>query len=123
MSRSETVAILGASINPERYAHMAQLLLKEYGHRVIPVNSRVAEIAGDETVGSLDAIRQPVDTLTVYVRPAISSDYRAQIETLKPQRVIFNPGAENPQLAEQLNRAGIATEEACTLVLLRTRQF
>jgi hypothetical protein len=37
--------------------------------------------------------------------------------------VIFNPGAENTALVAELEKAGIACEEACTLVLLNTGQF
>ena len=39
MSAAQTVAILGASSDPERYAFKAQRLLKEHGHRVIPVDA------------------------------------------------------------------------------------
>ena len=101
MSAAETVAILGASPDPERYAFKAQRLLKENGHRVIPVSAKESAIDGDATVAELGAIAGKVDTLTVYVRPAISSQYRAEIEALKPRRVIFNPGTENPELADQ----------------------
>ena len=40
-----------------------------------------------------------------------------------PRRVIFNPGRECPEAKEKLEAAGIETEEACTLVLLRTGSF
>ncbi len=123
MSAAQTVAILGASPDPERYAFKAQRLLKEHGHRVIPVNAKEAVIDGDATVTELRDTRGAVDTLTLYVRPAISSRYREQIEALKPWRVIFNPGTENGELAAALRAAGIETEEACTLVMLRTGHF
>jgi uncharacterized protein len=123
MRAAETVAILGASSDPERYAFKAQRLLKEQGHRVIPVSAKEATIDGDATVAELRAIKGAVDTLTVYVRPAISSRYREQIEALKPRRVIFNPGTENEELAAALRAAGIETEDACTLVMLRTGHF
>ena len=123
MSAAQTVAILGASADPERYAFKAQRLLKEHGHRVIPVSAKEATIDGDATVAQLHDIEGAVDTLTLYVRPAISSKYREQIEALKPGRVIFNPGTENEALAAALRAAGIEIEEACTLVMLRTGQF
>lgn len=123
MSVAQTVAILGASADPERYAFKAQRLLKEHGHRVIPVSAKDATIDGDATVAELGDIKGAVDTLTLYVRPAISSQYREQIEALQPGRVIFNPGTENEALAAALRAAGIETEEACTLVMLRTGQF
>ena len=120
---AQTVAILGASADAERYAFKAQRLLKQNGHRVVPISAREESIDGDATVAALGEIAVPVDTLTVYLRPSISGGLREEIIKLKPGRVIFNPGAENPALAAALAAAGIATEDACTLVLLRTRQF
>ena len=52
-------------------------------------------------------------------RSAIIDD----IVELAPRRVIFNPGAENPESYERLEAGGIEVVEACTLVLLRTGQF
>lgn len=120
---AQTVVILGASNDPQRYAFQAQRLLKQMGHRVLPVNPRETTIDGDAAVPSLAAITEPVDTLTVYLRPALSTSLGAEIERLRPGRVIFNPGTENPALRAALDAAGIVTEEACTLVLLRTHQF
>ncbi|MFM7273632.1 MAG: CoA-binding protein, partial [Gammaproteobacteria bacterium] len=107
-TRTERVAILGASSDPDRYAFKAQRLLKEHGHRVVPVSPKEAVVDGDAAVASLGAIEGPVDTLTLYVRPAISTGYREQILALKPARVIFNPGTENPALEKALSAAGIA---------------
>jgi len=119
-----TVVVLGASANPERYSFKAVQRLRDAGMHVIPVNPKYSEIAGVPAVPSLDRIQDPVDTVSVYVRPEISSRYAEDLLRLKPRRVIFNvPGAENPELEERLREAGIETEEACTLVLLSTGQF
>jgi hypothetical protein len=59
----------------------------------------------------------------MYVGPAISAGLTEKLTALRPRRVIFNPGAENSALAGALQKAGIACEEACTLVLLNTGQF
>ncbi|HMV71793.1 MAG TPA: CoA-binding protein [Pseudomonadales bacterium] len=123
MRDGETVAILGASADPERYAFQAQRLLKEHGHRVVPVSTREPAIDGDAAVPDLASIRTPVDTVTVYVRPAISSTLREQLLALHPKRVIFNPGTENPELEATLRSAGITAQDACTLVLLRTGEY
>ncbi len=123
-SGEKTVVVLGASPNPERYSHQAVKRLKAAGYRVIPVNPKYPEILGVPAVASLAEIEEPVDTVTVYVRPEISSRYAQDLLGLKPRRVIFNvPGAENPELARRLEQAGILTEEACTLVLLASGQF
>jgi hypothetical protein len=123
MAAAQTVAILGASADTGRYAFKAQRLLKEQGHRVVPVNPRGGVIDGETVCDSLAAIDTAVDTLTVYLRPSQSATYLTQILALCPGRVIFNPGAENPALAARLVTAGIPCEDACTLVLLRTGQF
>jgi predicted CoA-binding protein len=122
-NKKETVVVLGASPKPERYSNKAVRLLLEHGHRVIPVHPAVAEIESLPVVRSLDRIEGPVDTLTVYLSPSISAPLQSAILKLKPERVIFNPGTENPDLKQALERGGLSVEEACTLVLLNTGQF
>ena len=119
----EKVAILGASDRPDRYAHKAFRMLKEYGHQTLPVSPKLKELEGEKVYARLSEIKAPVDTLTMYVGTAISKELAPEILALKPKRVIFNPGSENPALAAELEKAGVRTEEACTLVLLRTNQF
>lgn len=122
-NEKQTVVVLGASPKPERYSNKAVRLLLEHGHRVIPVHPAITEIESLPVVRALEHIEDPVDTLTVYLSPALSAPLQAGILQLKPERVIFNPGTENPELMQALERSGIAVEEACTLVLLNTGQF
>lgn len=119
----ETVAVVGASPKPERYSNKAVRLLREYGHTVLPVNPAQRDIEGLPVTPSIDALPRPVDTVTMYVSPSHSDPLLQPLLALKPRRVIFNPGAENPAMEKALREAGIAVEEACTLVLLRTHQF
>lgn len=120
---SKRTVIVGASDKPDRYSHMAQLLLHEHGHAVVPVHPKLPSIEGVPVVADLSQIPGPVDTVTMYVGAAISGGLADKLIALKPQRVIFNPGAENPELATKLEAAGVLAEEACTLVLLRTGQY
>jgi hypothetical protein len=85
--------------------------------------SKVAAAHGVPVIADLSAISGPVDTVTMYVGPAISAGLGDKLAALKPRRVIFNPGTENAVLEQQLSAAGIICEEACTLVLLNTGQF
>lgn len=122
-NKTETVVVLGASDRPERYANKAILQLRDHGHQVIPVHPRLEDVAGLPVVATLDAVEAPVDTVTLYVNAKISGPLTDALIALKPRRVLFNPGTESPELAAKLQRAGITTEEACTLVLLATGQF
>jgi uncharacterized protein len=123
MNSSQTVAILGASDQPDRYAYRADEMLREHGHRVILVHPTLKEIGGRPVVASLREISMPVDTLTIYVGAARLPALAKDIIELHPRRVIFNPGTESAEVQEQLTRAGISWIEACTLVLLRSAQF
>lgn len=117
------VAVLGASPKEERYSFKAVHMLKDYKHIPVPVHPAGHVVDGIKSLKSLTDITEPVDTLTVYVSAKISDGELDNILKLKPRRVVFNPGAENPDLAEKLRKAGIEVVEACTLVLLRTEQF
>jgi len=114
--------VVGASSNPERYSFKAMKALLEAGWRAIPVNPAGGAICGIEALKAVPSAGD-VHTVTLYVNAGISSKMSEPLLALKPKRVIFNPGAENPELREKLGAAGIETLEACTLVMLRTGSF
>ena len=120
---NSTVAVLGASPKEDRYSFQAVRMLQEHNHRPIPVHPRGHTVDGIPGVTSLDQINDPVDTVTCYVNAKISDGEFDRIARLKPRRVIFNPGAENEDLAGRLEQEGIEVVRACTLVMLRTDQF
>jgi len=119
----ERVAILGASADRNRYAFKAFELLRAYGHLPLPVNPALEAIDGVPAVPDLAALEPPVDTVTVYLRPALSEPLADAIVAAAPKRVIFNPGAESPQLKSRLEAAGIRVQWDCTLILLRSGQY
>ena len=117
------VAVVGASDNRHRYSYKAFHILKEQGHRVYPVNPNHTNIEGDIVYPNLASIPTAIDTITLYVNPQTSNTLTEDLIKVQPQRVIFNPGSENHLLESALNKAGIDTLQACTLVLLHTGQF
>ncbi len=119
----ETVAVLGASPKPDRYAYRAMQMLREYGHRAIPINPAFPEIMGETCHGSIADIAERIDTVTVYLGKQRSDSLIPQIVAAKPRRIIMNPGAENDDLADKAREAGIEVDYACTLVLLQTGAF
>ena len=125
-STALSVALIGASDNPARYAYMAMLMLEDYGHTVHLISPRLTSIAGRPVysdISILAAKNTPIHTVTLYVGPTISTRLAQGLIELSPHRVIFNPGAENTALQQQLAENGIAVLEACTLVMLRTGAF
>ena len=120
---SETVVILGASINPDRYAYKTQQVLIENGHTAVPVNPRYDQIDGIQCYPELKSLECNIDTITIYVKPSILRRMTEDIIHVRPRRVIFNPGAECREVSARLESAGIKVQNACTLVLLNTSQF
>ena len=123
MSASETVAVLGASPKPDRYAYKAFQLLRDYGHRPVAINPAFDEILGQKCYPKISDAPKPIDTVTLYLGAARSNPLIDEIIATKPRRIIMNPGAENPALAERAEESGIEVVEGCTLVMLRTGQF
>lgn len=119
---SKKTLVLGASENPGRYSNMAVKKLLAHQQPVVALGKKPGIISGVEIATE----KQPfdnIDTVTLYLNPAHQKEYYDYIFSLHPRRIIFNPGAENEELAELAEQKGIVAQEACTLVLLSTGQF
>jgi len=109
--------LLGATTNEERYAYRATIRLAQQGHEVIPVGVKEGVIGGINIVHGRPEVTD-VDTVTLYLGAERQQEYHDYILSLHPKRIIFNPGAENPELAQLAEKQGIETVEGCTLVML-----
>ena len=114
--------VLGATPNPARYAYKAVHQLLNKNVEVVPMGIKEGVIASIPIV-SVNEQQENIHTVSLYVRAARQEEYYDFIINLAPKRVIFNPGTENPQFAQKLNKAEISWENACTLVLLSTNQY
>jgi|SRR5664279_3485570 len=114
--------VLGASDNPERYSYLAINRLHDKGHPVIGIGRKNTTVNGVEITTEKKPMND-VDTVTLYLSPANQKEYYNYILSLKPKRIIFNPGAENEELKALASANNINPMEACTLVLLSTGQF
>ncbi len=114
--------IIGASNNPDRYSYKAAHKLTENGFEIIPYGVKSGEVAGVKILNDWDP-SWDVDTVTMYINSTIQKEYYDRIIALKPRRVIFNPGTENPEFYPILKKHNIMYEEACTLVLLSMKAY
>jgi predicted CoA-binding protein len=121
MEKKKTL-VLGASDNPARYSNLAMNKLKAHGHPVIAIGKKKATVNGIE-INTQETTEFGIDTVTLYLNPENQKAYYNYIFSLHPRRIIFNPGAENDELAVLAKEKGIRVMEACTLVLLSTGQY
>ena len=121
MKKKKTL-VLGASDNPSRYSYLAIQRLRKHDHPVVAIgrkDTRVNDVLISKEKKSFD----DVDTITFYLNPFHQKEYYDYILSLKPRRLIFNPGAENEELEKLAKENNIQTIDACTLVLLSTGQY
>lgn len=119
---SKKTLVLGATTNPDRTAYTAIHKLVNYGHPVIAVGIKEGEVAGIPIQQGQPEV-EGVNTVTLYVGPKNQPVFYEYILKLKPVRVIFNPGTENPELQAKLTASGIEWVEACTLVMLSLGKY
>ena len=122
MNEKKKTLVLGASDNPSRYSYLAVNRLRSHGHSVVAIGKKNSMVA-DVPIEKEKKDWENVDTVTLYLNPAHQQQYYDYILSLKPKRIIFNPGAENDELADLALKNGIKPIEACTLVLLSTNQY
>lgn len=116
-NKMKKTVVIGASDNPERVSYQAVQRLVKMGHEVVAVGIREGKIGNTPVITEKKFI-EGVDTVTLYVGPKNQPAWYDYILSLNPKRIIFNPGAENPELEKMANAKGIKTPEACTLVML-----
>ncbi|EDP69606.1 hypothetical protein FBALC1_05458 [Flavobacteriales bacterium ALC-1] len=114
--------VLGASLKPQRYSNIAINRLVNYNHEVKAFGLRVGELNG-VTIDTELTNYKAINTVTLYLNPKRQEAYYDYIIKLNPERVIFNPGTENPEFYNLLKQNNIDFEIACTLVLLSTGQY
>ena len=121
MMKKETL-VIGASLKPSRYSNIAINRLVNYNHTVRAIGLKKGVVAGIDITTEKEQFKN-IDTVTLYLNATRQEEYYEYIISLKPTRVIFNPGTENPTFYKLLKETNIETEVACTLVLLGTNQY
>jgi predicted CoA-binding protein len=69
LKRYRTVAVVGASKDPSKWAHIVPKYLKEHGYRIIPINPTASEILGEKAYKSLMEVPEEVEVVEVF-RPS-----------------------------------------------------
>ena len=116
--------LVGATPNQARYAYLAATMLAEYKHDTVLLGIQKGDVNGNKI---LDIREKPsindVDTITLYIGPHRQPQWYDYLLSLKPKRIIFNPGTENDEFETLATEQGVEALQACTLVMLRSRQY
>jgi predicted CoA-binding protein len=123
MLTEKRTLLLGASPNPERVSYQAVKSLNKRNIPVIAIGNREYESEDLRIIKGMPSDILPIHTVTLYLGPANQTEYYDFILSLHPERIIFNPGTRNPELASLARKQGIEVVDGCMLVMLKTGQF
>ena len=127
LAKSKTIAVVGASKNPEKEAHTVPRYLKDHGYRIIPVNPTATEIMGERAYPSLldlpADVAQTVDVVEVF-RPS-EELARVALQTVEMKkrtgRAVFfwaQEGLESEEAKRTLEKNGVQyVMDACMRVV------
>lgn len=114
--------VLGASLNKQSYSNLALYRLAENQIDAVGIGLKPGIEWGIQILTGNPPLEN-VHTVTLYLSPKRQEPVEDYIISLRPKRVIFNPGTENPDFYKRLKLSGIQATNACTLVLLATDQY
>ena len=126
MQDSGITVVLGASDKVERYSNKAMEMLSQHGIDFEGIGNKSFDFKGKKIVRDLNEANwkgKRIDTITLYLSAKNQKAWRDWIILSKPRRVIFNPGTENSLFEHELESNGIEVLNACTLVMLSTKQY
>ncbi len=105
--RTDTIAVVGASSDPNKAAHTVPEYLQSVGYRIVPVSPRGGELFGEKVYSSLSEVDVPIDVVQVFRPseevPPIARDAVA----LEAKALWMQPGIVSTDAAEIAQSAGL----------------
>ena len=115
--RHLTTLVVGVSPGADRYANLAVRQLVSHGHPVVAIGLRAGESDGVPILTGTPDLAD-VDTITLYLNPTRQGPLIDYFLSLRPRRILFNPGTENAAFAARARASGIDCVVGCTLIML-----
>ena len=114
--------VIGASTNPQRFSFLAIKSLVKHNVDVVAIGLKPGEVDG--VAISVDKpMYDNIHTITLYLNAERQKEYIDYMISLKPKRIIFNPGTENGELLKLARTNGIEPVFDCTLVMLNNGNY
>jgi len=115
---AETIAVVGVSPNPEKASHRVAKYLKEVGYTMIPIYPKEEKILGEKVYRSLSDIKEPVDMVVVFRKPAALGPIADEVIARGDVKTYWTQlGLVNNEAAEKVKTAGIhVVQNYCAMV-------
>jgi len=109
LTDATTIAIVGASSNPDKASHGIMQKLQKAGYRVIPVNPSESEILGERSYPSLVDVPEPIDIVDVFRRAEDTPGIADEAATIGAKVLWLQSGISSDEAAERAARGGLVT--------------
>jgi uncharacterized protein len=114
----KTVAIIGASIDRQKFGNKAVRAFVQQGYTVYPVNPRETEIEGLEAFKSITDLPARPHKVSVYLPPTILLKILPDIAAKGCDELWLNPGTESDDVLVEAERLGLNVIQACSIVAI-----
>lgn len=117
LSSASTIAIVGASSNPDRPSNGIMRRLKQLGYRAIPVNPNETTVLGEKAYASLSDVPVPVDIVDVFRRPEYTPAIADEAVKVGAKTLWLQQGIWNDDAASRAEAGGlVVVMDACIAV-------
>jgi predicted CoA-binding protein len=107
LADSSSIAIVGASGNPERPSYAVMQALLAAGYNVIPVNPRETEVLGQTAYPTLEAIPTPVDIVDVFRRAEDTPAIADEAVRIGAKALWLQSGISSDEAAQRASASGL----------------
>ena len=107
LESARTIAMVGASSNPDRPAHGIMKILLAAGFDVIPVNPGESDVLGRRAYPSLADVPVPVDIVDVFRRPDAAPEIAREAAAIGSRALWLQTGVVSPEAARIAADAGL----------------
>ena len=107
LTSATTIAIVGASSNPDRDSYGIMRKLQKAGYRVIPINPRETEILGERSYPSLTDVPERIDIVDVFRRADETPSIADQAVAIGAKALWLQTGISNEDAAARATAGGL----------------
>jgi len=119
---SKKVIVMGASLNPSRFANLAVNKLQQKGFEVLAFGKKSGYI-GQVKVSDTLPNDNDIYAIVMYMNAQNQKPFEDYIVNTHPHFVFFNPGSYNAELIQKLEARKIKVIQDCTLIALNRDDF
>jgi uncharacterized protein len=114
LTRATTIAMVGASSNPDRASYGIMQKLQQVGYRVIPINPRETEILGERAYPSLADVPEPIDIVDVFRRSEDTPPIADEAVKIHAKALWLQTGISSDEAAARAAAGGLTVVmDAC----------